>query len=70
MSDQIFSIFVGVGLVVIGVLLVVYEFLWWLKLTKSRWPLAIICFLFEMATVGVAVYGLIHYNHVLKIGLL
>lgn len=25
MSDQIFSIFVGVGLVVIGVLLVVYE---------------------------------------------
>lgn len=64
MSDQIFqifSIFVGVGLVLIGVLLVVYEFLWWLKITKLRWPLAIICFLLEMATVGVAVYGLIRY---------
>lgn len=64
MSDQIFqifSIFVGVGLVLIGVLLVVYEFLWWLKITNLRWPLAIICFLLEMATVGVAVYGLIRY---------
>lgn len=64
MSDQIFqifSIFVGVGLVLMGVLLVVYEFLWWLKITKLRWSLAIICFLLEMATVGVATYGLIRY---------
>lgn len=61
MSGQIFPIFAGVGLVVVGVLLVVYEFLWWLKLTELRWPLAIICFLLEMATVGVVVYGLIRY---------
>ena len=61
MSDQIFPIFVGVGFVVIGVLLVVYEFLWWLKLINFRWPLAIIGFLFEMATVGVAVYGAVKY---------
>lgn len=61
MSDQIFPIFVGVGFVVIGILLVVYEFLWWLKLTNFRWPLAIIGFLFEMATVGVAVYGAVKY---------
>lgn len=44
-----------------GFCLLVYEFLWWLKLTELRWPLAIICFLLEMATVGVAVYGLIRY---------
>lgn len=59
MSDQIFPIFVGVGLVVIGVLLVVYEFLWWLKLTKLRWPLAIIVLLSEIALLGGATYGLL-----------
>lgn len=61
MSDQIFSIFVGVGIVAIGVLVVVYEFLWWLKLTKLRWPLAIICFLSEMAMAGGLAYFLIRY---------
>ena len=61
MSDQIFPIFVGVGLVVIGVLLVVYEFLWWLKLTKLRWPLAIIGFLFEITMVGFLTYGAVKY---------
>lgn len=61
MSDQMFSVFVGVGLVLIGVLLVVYEFLWWLKLTKLRWPLAIICFLSEMAMVGFFTYGVLKF---------
>ena len=61
MSDQIFPIFVGVGLVVIGVLLVVYEFLWWLKLTKLRWPLAIIGFLFEMVMTGIGTYILMRF---------
>lgn len=61
MSDQIFPIFVGVGLVVIGVLLVVYEFLWWLKVTNLRWPLAIIGFLFEITMAGFFAYGAVKY---------
>ena len=60
MNDLVVAV-VLILLVIFGVLYVVYEFLWWLKLTELRWPLAIICFLFEMATVGVAVYGLIRY---------
>lgn len=61
MSDQIFSIFVGVGIVLIGVLVVVYEFLWWLKVTKLRWPLAIIGFLSEITVAGFLAYGAVKY---------
>lgn len=60
MNDLVVAVIV-ILFAIFGVLYAVREFFWWMTLTKGRRPIAIVCFLFEMAMAGGLAYFLIRY---------
>lgn len=60
MKDPVVAV-VLILLVIFGVLYAIREFFWWMTLTKGRRPIAIACFLLEMAVAGGLAYFLIRY---------
>lgn len=61
MIEMALSIIALVVAAVIVVAMVVIDFIWWMKETKLRWPLAIIGLFFQFALAGGLTYSLFRF---------